>query len=56
MMITFETQEDFEAAVMDVIAQRLEVIVEGGGLPVNALIEVSLIDNEDNSVFASSYV
>lgn len=35
-MITFESQEEFDDAVMDVIKCRLEVLLEGGGLPVNA--------------------
>lgn len=54
-MITFETQEEFEDAVMDVISQRLGILIESGGLPVNAIIQVTLLDKADDSEIDSCY-
>jgi hypothetical protein len=55
-MVTFDTQEEFEDAVMEVVASRLEILLEAGGLPVNATIQATLLDSTDDSVLHSSYV
>lgn len=48
-MITFETEEEFQAAVMSVIAEKLGIRVWVGGDHFVTSVEVALINNDDSS-------